>query len=129
MRSPCFRMGSEESGNCKDNFTKIDNSLLRSLCLLKPNQAKVMLYFLRYTLGYHRAGCSTSCKTIGRWCRISRPNVQKAVQELEKLSLLRVVSNRPNLSVIVDPQSLTAAIIRLRGAYLAKHLSEDNSCE
>ena len=129
MRAACFRQGSERAGSPNENFTKIDNSLLRSLCILKPNQAKVMLYFIRFTMGFHRAGCTCSCETIGSWCGISRANAQRAVKELEKLSLLRIVSSKPRLKVAIDPQALTAAVIQMRGAFLASHLSEENPCE
>ena len=129
MRAACFRQGSESAEALKENYTQIDNTLLRSLCILKPNQAKVMLFFIRFTMGFHRAGFICSCGDISGWCGISRANAQKVVKDLEKLSLLRVVSNKPKLSVIIDPQALTASIIRLRGEYLAKQLSDEKTCE
>ena len=71
----------------KHPYTQIDNLLLRCLCFLKYNQIRVMLFFIRYTAGFHTCRCRTTYKRIAKWCRMTKACAVRAVSELESLEL------------------------------------------
>ncbi|MBR4749878.1 MAG: replication protein [Abditibacteriota bacterium] len=98
-------------------YTQVNNTLLRTLCILKPNEAKVMLFLVRYTAGFHKTKCKASYGVIARWCSIDKSCAVKAVRALQEKGLLSVSEERPRLILQLDMKKVCLALLNLRAEH------------
>ncbi len=106
-------------------YTKVNNTLLRTLCILKPNEAKVMLFLVRYTAGFHKTKCRASYAVIARWCSIDKSCAVKAVKALQEKDLLSIEEEHPRLVLQLDMKKTGLALLNLRAEHFIAALEAE----